>query len=1136
MFTLDSVRKSLRSAMLLLCSLILSMGTVSAQNITVKGKVLDGAGEPVIGAFVLLEGTQIGVSTDLDGFYQISVPANGRLIFTSMGYMDQTVDINGRAVIDITMLEDATMLADAVVVGFGTQKKENLSGSVTAVNVEEALVARPIADVGRGLQGAAPGLSVVVPSGEVGSDPIMKIRGTIGSIEGSSAPLILLDNVEIPSISLVNPNDIESVTVLKDAASASIYGAKGAFGVILLTSKKGAKSDRVDVSYSGNVAFQNMAKQYEMGTVDALLYTVEAAERVGTTTPVGAFWLIDRRGYEAAVAWQKKYGDLDPYAPMVYGRDWYVDPVSNAKIGVRTYDPYEYMLREWAPTHSHNVSVNGRSGNTSYNMSVAYLDQQGMMKTAAHDDYRRWNANARINTEVNKYLQLHAGVMYSRSQKRNAYATASTTADIWYYLYRWGPTFPLTLSDENGNPIRNSVYETSVANTATRTTNYTSANAGLTITPLKDWTIDLDYTYSNQEYIYNAPGTRFTAGDSWAAAVPRYNADGSRATAANEWSQYNGMDATIDAYMLNYRQYTSLGASPDHIYRSASNSGRSTFNLKTDYDLSIRNAHNFHFMAGMQAVKYDYGYHWAQITELIDITNPQFTLANGTQTSGGSESWESQLGFYGRLNYNFKERYLLEANIRYDGTSKFPTDLQWRWYPSFSAAWRLMEEPWMQFAKRAVSAFKLRASWGTIGDQTVPGNLYVPTMNRGELSWVMDDAKLVYYGTPAAVSALVTWQDITTTDIGIDASFFADGSLSFTFDWFQRDTDNMLVPMEGISYTFGTTAPKGNYGSFRTSGWELAVNYGHQFSNGLTVTFDATLADALTKVMAYGSTNSIDSYYVGKTIGEIWGYETDRLYTKDDFVYDGNGNLVTITSEDGYTVNQTKDGVTQGYLQNSSTFMFGPGDVKFKDLNGDGVIDAGSRTIDDHGDLKVIGNTTPRYEYSFRLGFNWHGFDLSAFFQGVGKREVWASGPLAQAGFNSSDGAMPQAIAGDFWIEGVNEDAFWPRAFNNAATASVNNMQVQSRYLLDMSYLRLKNLTFGYTLPEKLTKKAMINKVRVYVALENFLTFDKLNGLPIDPETIPGYSMFNTSNYNSGRAGVGIPAFKTASVGLQINF
>ncbi len=540
------------------------------------------------------------------------------------------------------------------------------------------------------------------------------------------------------------------------------------------------------------------------------------------------------------------------------------------------------------------------------------------------------------------------------------------------------------------------------------------------------------------------------------------------------------------------------------------------------------------FLVGMSAVTYDFGSHWAQKTTLIDVANPQFSLATGTQTSGGSEAWESQLGYFARANYNYAEKYLIEANIRYDGTSKFPGHMQWRWYPSFSAGWRMMQEPWMQWAKPIMSSMKLRASWGSIGDQTVSNALYVPTMSSVTSLWLQSGSKLVYYGTPAAVSAAITWQDITTLDVGFDARFF-NSALGISFDWFQRDTENMIVPSEGIPPTYGTSAPRGNFGSLRTRGWEVAVDFGYAFGNGLILSALVTLADATTKITKYGTTTSIDDWYVGKTYGEIWGYETDRLYQNDDFEYDGAGNLVLVTSKDGYQVYKTKDGVTQGRLQNSANFKFGPGDVKFKDLDGDGVISPGSRLIDDHGDLKVIGNSTPRYEYGFRLGAEYRGFDLQVFFQGVGQRHIWGNSSMTIAGYNSGDGAQAQAIAGNFW-KPDRTDAFYPRPYNNANSNSNNNMQVQTRYLLDMSYLRMKNLTVGYALPAAWTRKANISKLRVYVALENFLTFDNLMGLPIDPEEVAGYSVYNTSNYNTGRTGVGTPTFKTASVGVQVNF
>ena len=1132
-----------KKTILMVCIMLIS-AYASAQNIAVTGNVSDKTG-PLVGVTVVVQGTVSSTTTDLDGYYSITAPSSATLSFSSLGYKTIDVPVNGRARIDVIMEEDAITLEDVVVVGFGTQKKVNLTGAVSSVNVQETLTSRPISDVGRALQGSTPGLTIQVGSGEVGSDAIMKIRGQVGSAAGSATPLILLDNVEIPSIQLVNPDDIESISVLKDAASASIYGSKAAFGVILITTKKGARTESVSVNYSGNMSFQNMSKKYEMAGADALHYTVEAAERIGTTTPVGAFWLIDRAGYNAAAAWEKKYGStLDPYDPMTYGRDWYVD-ASNRKIGVRTYDPYDYLIREWAPTQNHNLSVNGKSGKTDFNIGLGYLDQNGMMKTAKHDDFQRWNASARVSSQINKYLSVHAGLMYSKTQKRWAYATSSTTADIWYYMYRWGPTYPMAQSDESGNPLRNATYETAVANTASNTNNFTSANAGLTLTPVDNWNINLDYTYSNQESIQLQPGTSFLAGNTWVAAIPLNNEDGSRVYRDNEWNEFNAMGASIPAYMLNYSRYTAPGSNPDHIYRSAANRARSTLNLTSTYDLNINDTHMFNFMVGMNSVAYDYNYSWSQKLQLLDYTNPQFDLASGTQTSGGDSRWDSQLGFFGRFNYNFKERYLLEANIRYDGTSKFPKDLQWRWYPSFSFGWRLMEEPWMSFARPVLTSFKLRGSWGSIGDQSVSNTLYVPTMNGANSYWLHSGARDTYFGTPASVSSIITWQDIVTLNLGLDISLL-NGELSASFDWYQRDTKNMIVPGEGFSYTFGTTAPQGNFGSLRTNGWEFSLNFGHQFGNGLRITASAALSDALTHITKYGSTTSINSWYEGKVYGEIWGYRVDRLYQNDDFVYE-NGSLVTMKSADGYTIYQLADpnAPTQGKLQTSSNFRFGPGDVKFKDLNGDGVINNGSQLIDDHGDLTVIGNTTPRYEYSFRLGMEYRGFDFSVFFQGVGKREMWGASPLTIPGFNSSDGAMPKVIAQDFWYETYdgsgdvidsNYDAFYPRAYNLGASSTGNNMQVSDRYLLNMAYLRMKNLTIGYSMPRQLTRKAMISNVRIYVSLENFLTFDHLRGLPIDPEEIAGYSYLNETNYNSSRTGVGVPTFKSASVGLQLTF
>ena len=1120
-----------------MCALVLSMGSLLAQNITVTGKVVDKNNEPIVGAYVVVLGTSAGTSTNVDGGYVISVPTNGTLQFTCIGYKTQEVAVAGRKVVDVILDDDALTLDNAVVVGFGTQKKANLTGAVAQIDAGKQLDSRPIPDIGRGLQGATPGLNVRIGSTEVGSDAIIRIRGQVGSYNGSAAPLILLDNVEIPSLNLINPEDIESVSVLKDAASASIYGAKAAFGVILINSKKGAREkETVKVTYSGNVSFQNLVNTGGIADVDGLHYTVEAAERLGTYTPVGAFWLIDRAGYEAAVAWKEKYGNkIGPNDPMVYGRDWYVD-ASNRKIGVRTYNPYDYYVKKNAPTQTHNISVAGSKGRTNFNISLGYLDQSGMLKVTDYDWFKRYNANVRVDTQINDFVNVHAGMMYTNSTKSWAYATSSTTADVWYYLYRWGPTYPLVDKDEYGNNIRTGVYELETANQATIKKSYASVNAGATITPVKNWNINVDYTYSNNNSQEHDPGIRYWAGNSWSSAV---NVDGTT-MANNEWYQYNGLPSSFVAKQLQLQDYTT---SYDLIYQDSYTSTRQTWNVTTDYTLNLADAHEIRLMLGMNSVDYKYTGVWGQRKDLLDISNPQFALATGTQTSGGDASWSSTLGFFGRINYNYKERYLLEANLRYDGTSKFPKHLKWQWFPSFSAGWRVTEEPWMEGAKNVLSSMKLRASWGSIGDQSVGSALYIPTMSLLTDYWQHSGVRDYAFSTPGLVASDISWQRIETLDFGVDLSLF--NAFNITFDWYRRTTKDMIVGMEGLSYNIGASAPQGNFGQLHTDGWEFSVNYGHLFDNGLSLSVTAAIADAVTTIDEYGTAKSVSGWYNGKTYGEIWGYRVDRLFQNDDFKWE-NGALVAATDAYGryYVYADGKDYATQGKIT-SGNLISGPGDVKFKDLNGDGVIDNGKLLIDDHGDLDIIGNTTPRYEYSFRVDAAWKGIDFSMFWQGIGKRDMLGSSWLTVPGFSiTGDGGSAQAFAADFWYEtkdasgnviDANYDAFYPRAASLDRGLNFN-MVANDRYMLNMAYLRLKNVTLGYTLPQKLTRKAFIDKFRVYVSLENYLTFDKLNGIPIDVEEISGYSYLNSSNYNSSFAGVGAPAFKSASVGVQLTF
>ena len=1106
------------------------------QDKNLTGHVEDEYGEPIIGATVRILGSSQGTITDIDGNFSIANLESATLHISFVGYRDSRVEAKAGHLLRVVLQENSKLLSEVVVVGYSTQRKENLTGAVSSIDVSKTLDSRPIADVGRGLQGTTPGLSIVVPNGELGSDPMIKIRGQIGSIEGSSAPLILLDNVEIPSIQMVNPDDIESISVLKDAASSSIYGAKAAFGVILITSKKGSKQEMVNVSYSGSMSWQNIAKRMDMGGIHALEYSIDAMLRsprnVGVT---GGFIKISEEGLERAREWNSKYsGKIGVDDPYVYGRDWYVDNMGN-RIGIRLFDPYDYMIEEWTPTMNHNLSVNGRSGKTTYNIAANYLDQTGMMKTAKEDDFKRWNASVKLSTEIGKFLVVRAGTLYSQRIKRFPYTTNSTTADPWLYLYRWGPNMPMGMDDE-GNPLRSPVEEIRQANTGSMEWNYINYNIGATLKLLKGWNVDIDFTHSNEEYIEKKPGTRYTALNTWGGPVAKTDEAGNQLYVNENGEQVSAdIAGAMPAYKFNLIEYTGHGANPDHVYQRRSNAKRNTLNIVSTYDWNLSNKHIFKFLAGLNLVKYQTDYIYAQKTDLVQIGNPQFDLAVGTQTNGGYFEWDAQLGYFGRINYSFEDKYLLEANVRYDATSKFPTGMKWRLFPSFSAGWRMSEEAWMEWTKPALSSFKWRASWGTIGDQTVPNNLYVSTLAVSESNWIGGNGKKAVSSTvPTVVANSITWQDITTLDVGMDARLF-NGCFGITFDWYQRDTRNMIVSGGGVSLAFGADSPKGNYGSLRTRGWEVALDYTHSFDNGLSINVMGTLSDAKTQIVEYGDETSIDGWYAGKEYGEIWGYRTDRLYQNDDFVFNEDGTLKQIVVN-GKTMNQLKDpnGVYQDYLQ-SGEFYFGPGDVKFVDLNHDGTLDDGSRTVNDHGDLEVIGNTTPQYEYGLRISADYKGFDCSVFLQGVGARQVWGTGFLAIPGFNSSDGAMPETFASDYWRED-RTDAFYPRPYNLEAEGDRFNMVPQSKYLLNMAYARIKNITLGYTLPASWVKKVYIKKARAYLSLENFFTFDHLRGLPIDPETVSGYSMFDTTNYNSGRTGVGTPAFKSVAVGIQLNF
>lgn len=480
------------------------------QNIDIKGRIVDQNGQPVIGASLFQQGTNNGTVADVDGRFSINVPNGASLKVSCLGYQD--VIVTARNGMTIMMKEDNEVLSEVVVVGYGAQKRADITGAVASVDVGKTLESRPIADVGRGLQGAVPGMNIVVPTGEVGSDPLIKIRGQIGSINGGSSPLILLDNVEIPSIQLVNPNDIQSITVLKDAASASIYGSKAAFGVVLITTKNGTRGPKLQVSYSNNFSWQNPAKEINIGGIEALEYTYDAQVNRESPMPAGGFWRIDENSLEKARQWQEKYGDTVAWNdPILYGRDWYYDGAN--KYGYRLYDGVRAMVREWAPSMTHNLSVTGSKDNTSFNIGLGYLDQSGMTKPAKVDDFKRYNASFGFTSEVNKYLTLRASAIYSDRYKRYP-GVGTTSADPWLYLYRWSPLFPIGVM-ERDHYLQEPAYEMMAGNTDSLRNKYFNMNLGMTINFTENWNFQFDYTYDRQMTDRNNSVVYFEAGNHW---------------------------------------------------------------------------------------------------------------------------------------------------------------------------------------------------------------------------------------------------------------------------------------------------------------------------------------------------------------------------------------------------------------------------------------------------------------------------------------------------------------------------------------------------------------------------------------------------------------------------------------------
>ena len=1078
-----------------LCLFIVTLQALAQKPLT--GRITDEDAHPLPGVTVQIKGTTTGTTTGNDGSYSINVNKGQTLVFSYKGTITEERLVGKASLIDISLKRNTTSLDQVVVVGYGVQKRTDLTGAVATIDVDKTIGSRPIPDLARGLQGSSPGLLITTSSGDLGQAPEIHLRGIDGSVNAEATPLILLDNVPIQDMNMVNPEDIESISVLKDAASASIYGARASWGVILLTSKKGKKG-QVRVSYDNNFAWSSPMHTPQIADgAEGAEYMLQQYRRTAPNTAsfniLGAYY--DDLSIERMKQWKELYGGKNLGPAMVEGRDF--ERRGGQTYYYRSWDINKLFLNPASPQMKHNISISGGDDKTTYYASFGVMDQKGLVKVAPEpDQYTRYNGTVRVETKINNWFTARGSLMDFISKKQYPnfrLANGAAPDEYWFNIYRYPETYPY--GTFNGLPMKNILTELQQAHMNSNEDDQARLQVGATATFLKGWTADMDYTYAVDNSHSNVATSPITGINSW-------------------------VDPTLTSVLPNYFP------AEDYVIENSTWVKRNVGKAYTTYNKEI-NGHSFKLMAGGDIEYYLSNFQYSKAMGLLLASRPTLNLTSGAEFANGYPSHWSTLGYFGRLNYGYKDKYLFEANLRRDGSSNFPTNQKWGTFPSFSAGYIITNEKFMDFIKdkTPISFLKVRGSWGSIGNNDIGSNSYLRIMSASPSNWWINGLNPTQVGVFANIASSLTWETIQTTDLGLSAKLFHN-ALGVDLDVYSRATKGMVTTGIEEPVSLGANPSARNYGELVTKGWELSITYDKQLSNGLGFSIMGNLSDGTGKITKFANTevsilpggNDIPNYQ-GKTMGEIWGYTSDRLFNAGDFA--GNNGAANPTWIYGKAPNQDA-------LNTNSAFHFGPGDVKYKDRDGNGVVDFGQGTNLHHGDMHVIGNTTPRYLYGFRLGLNYKGFDLSSFLQGVGKREYWATGALFIPGFTAGEAVYQNQM--NYWTP-TNPNAYFPAPSNPGANNHNANWQPQTRYLLNMAYLRVKNITIGYTLPKRWLQKAHINRVRIFASGENLFTVDHLD-MTIDPEIQLNSVEGITDAKSFGRT---YPYFRTWSCGMQVD-
>ena len=1041
---------------------LLLSNIAQAQNVTqkqVKGRLLDEKNEPLIGASVIVKNTTNGTVSDNMGMFSIRALPVDTLQFMFIGYKTEERVVGNTASFNISFVLNAVGLNDVVVVGYGTQKKANLTGAVSSVKMDEILGNRPVGTTGALLQGVVPGLQVTIGNGEPGSSKSFNIRGATdipatgtGNTISTQGPLVLVDNVPLNGpLNLLDPNDIESVTVLKDAGSAAIYGARSAFGVILITTKRGAKNQKITFNYSNNLTLSKPINLPEKATV---LQTIQSYKDMGTI----GYWT--GHDVDTWLDLEKKYL-VDPSS---YPKGYAI--VNGIRYNLATNDAYKNLMGNTAQQFMHNLSVSGGSDKMTYRLSFGSVNENGIIVPSSHQDYyKRYNVKSVVTSDVNKWMNIQLDAAYYNSTK------SYPATDGFNQVSNLPPYTPMDDSiTYNGQTVISA----------------TPKNLVLLSSPTIDRFDDIRLTGRT----VLKPFTGFTL-------TGEYTFDNLR----NLNTSYDKISTRIDPRNFNISTYGTGAFRKTHEITDYH-----AINIFGNYLKTVRK-HHFSLLAGFNQEDNSFEQEYVQRTIPISNELPSISQSTGPITSDDNYSDYSIRGYFGRFNYDYDGKYLLEVNGRKDASSKFPEGHRSGFFPSVSAGWAISKEKFMDNTRSWLSELKLRGSFGNVGNQNISPYQFVPGLTANYAYWLNGGLQVTTLNPPDLVSSNFTWATVQTLDAGLDFGFLKN-KLTGSFDIYQRVTKNMLYKGIQLPAVLGADAPLQNVAALRSKGYELQLNWRDKIGE-VNYHIRVNLYDFVSKItQIQNEAGLLSQYYVGQQLGDIYGYITDRLYTVDDFVPG------TLTSN--LTGGTLKAGIpkVEGSLPN-------PGDVLYKDLDNNGTINAGTSTLSNLGDRRIIGNNTMRYQYGIIGGLTYKNFDFSFVTTGVGKQNQFRTNILSFP--NESAFGTIYAHQLNYWTP-TNPNASYGRTYDQAKGNQSFNQRVQTKYLVNAANFRIKNLTLGYTLPRNLTNKAHIDRLQVFASVENVFTFDHLpKGL--DPAINPG-----------GTSGYDYPFMQLYSVGVNLSF